>query len=866
MSAIPTSNQHAAGSYIAQASGGGIAVIGENNTIYAAGPPPLPLQYLPLVENFTDRTEIIQNLLQRMEPGQVVTLCGPGGIGKTAIVAKLLATLAPNLADPPARFPDGVVYHTFYDGARTDIVLEHIARSFGEEPSPTPSSAAQRALNGKQALLILDGAEAAESLESVLKVRGACGVLVTSRRRQDALDYRADITPLPRESAVELLNAWGKEYMTDREIGEQICNLLGDLPLALHLAGRYMEQQAIEAADYLAWLTESPLATLAHDGSDQEDGIPVLLQQSITQLVQKTQQAMAIAGALPLVPFEPGAIAAGLNLDSSSLAVRLLGPAVNYGLLVRTGSTYVISHALIHTYIRTTMPISLVELQRLAAYYTALVREQWSQKAASLQQLDQARPHVLHLLEQCRKAELWSPALEMAQTFLEYLELQGHWTERVDAVLIALEAVRALKMRKAEGRWLGDFGKARAALGQNQEAVALYQSALAIAEEVGDEFAKATHLGRLGAMNASVGDLRQAIDNFSQALRITQALGDRRGQGIHLDSLGRSYYALGQVQRALPFFQQVLEITRETDDLRRMSYGLSNLGKAYAALGQVTEAIEYFEQALEQACAVGDRHSEGFNLANLGGAHYAMGNFEQARQYDEQALIIAQDMGDRLGEGHCYGYLGNVYAALGNLAKALEHHQQALDIAVEIGDRRAEGIHLANLGNIHHQLNQLEQAVTAYKESLDIAREIGHKHGEAKRLVKLGAVWSARGDIEQALAFYEQGLQVSRAIGHRRREREALSNLGNIAEQQQDLAQAREYYQQAATIANEISDRGSEGLCLAYLGRLHLQLSEHSEAQTYLTQALQILESIGSSQAEWVRQLSKDSPLNHSGT
>ena len=76
------------------------------------------------------------------------------------------------------------------------------------EPQPSPGVAAQMALAGKQALLILDSAEEADDLRPIHNIRGDCGVLVTSRRRQDALSLRQDVPPLDDEAASELLQAF----------------------------------------------------------------------------------------------------------------------------------------------------------------------------------------------------------------------------------------------------------------------------------------------------------------------------------------------------------------------------------------------------------------------------------------------------------------------------------------------------------------------------------------------------------------------------------------------------------------------------------------------------------------------------------
>ena len=53
----------------------------------------LPRQVPPPVQHFKDRIHELERLLQDLQPGQVVTLCGPGGIGKTALVSEAIHSM-----------------------------------------------------------------------------------------------------------------------------------------------------------------------------------------------------------------------------------------------------------------------------------------------------------------------------------------------------------------------------------------------------------------------------------------------------------------------------------------------------------------------------------------------------------------------------------------------------------------------------------------------------------------------------------------------------------------------------------------------------------------------------------------------------
>ena len=120
----------------------GDLVVGDK-IVYSPMPLPIPLQRPRRAEHFVGRERALSRLVAALQPGEVVTVCGAGGIGKSALAAEAIWTLAPR-DEPPERFPDGIVTHRFYHQPQAALALEAIARAYGEEPRPTPRDAAQK--------------------------------------------------------------------------------------------------------------------------------------------------------------------------------------------------------------------------------------------------------------------------------------------------------------------------------------------------------------------------------------------------------------------------------------------------------------------------------------------------------------------------------------------------------------------------------------------------------------------------------------------------------------------------------------------------------------------------------------------------
>ncbi len=596
-----------------------------------------PLQRPPRAEHFTDRDNELKQLLTDLQPGKVATLCGPGGIGKTALAAEAIWTLAP--ADtPPERFPDGIIFHSFYNQSQVDFALEHIARTFGEEPLPTPQAAAQRALAGKRVLVVLDGAEDADNLAAVQQVLGGCGGLVTSRNNESATGQWRDIERLPLPEAIKLLKAWGQSYAEDDEAVTRICVVVDGLPLAVRLVGRYLKQKREPAPAYLTWLGQTPLEAL-NQGTHREENVNRLIKRSVAQVGDTAGQVLAVAGRLALAPLSRAVLAAALALPEGELR-RALDQLVSYGLLLRDGDRYEVSHALIHTYARERLELAEEDLGRLVGYYDAWVRARVKEQAAGFREINREQPHLLRLIGHCAAVARWAEVTRLAWAMDAYFFVGSYRREWIEVASLARQAAQEQADRYDEGAFLQKLGTAYSSLGEVEKAIGYHEQALTISREIGDRQGEGNHLGSLGNAYRALGKVEKAIGYYEQGLAISRAIGHQQGEGNRLGNLGTAYYSLGEVEKAIGYHEQALTISREIGDRQGEGNRLGNLGNAYSSLGEVEKAIGYYEQALALSREIGHRQGEGNRLGNLGTAYYSLGEVEKAKSYMQQALGI----------------------------------------------------------------------------------------------------------------------------------------------------------------------------------------------------------------------------------
>lgn len=596
-------------------------------------PPVIPRQLPPRETCFLHREKEIAWLLDALYPGKVAAVCGPGGMGKSALAAQAVHQLE------PARFPDGIVFHSFYSHPETEPALQAICTAFQVEAKAGLEAAVRTALSGRKALLILDGAEEADDLPALLKLRGTCGVLISSRKRADALGARLDLTPLEEQDAAAVFRQYSGVAADDASV-QGICKILGGWPVALRIAGRYLSSTGESAADYLRWLKDKPFKELG-DGEHQEENAALLLRRSVDAVSEDARLALGLAGCLAFAPIAREAVAAILEGDERR-ARAALNELVNYGLLEKRQERWQTSHALIHTYARTELALSTESLVQLADWYIAFCKAASNEGVKGYARLDAERAHCLRLMESCLNSKMWKKVQGLAEAIREYLDWQGYWTEQLAAVGMRLTAAQQAGDRKDEGECLNNLGYTCERRGEVKKALAYYEQALPIRRELDDREGEGVTLNNMAAIYDDQGKYELALQYYEQDLTICREGGDRKGEGTTLNNIGRLYRTQGDNETALSYYEQALPIAQEVGDKEGEGVTLNNIA---AVQGKPAKAIEYYEQALAIRQEIGDRAGEALTLHNIGATYIKQGDLAKAEEYISRAVQIAEAIG-----------------------------------------------------------------------------------------------------------------------------------------------------------------------------------------------------------------------------
>ncbi|MCI5164454.1 MAG: tetratricopeptide repeat protein, partial [Candidatus Electrothrix sp. AX5] len=289
------------------------------------------------------------------------------------------------------------------------------------------------------------------------------------------------------------------------------------------------------ATDYLRFLAKVPFQRLGK-GEHQDENAALLLRRSMQQVSEDARLALAMAGCLAFAPMGREPLMAVLDTDELQ-ACDALNELVLYGLLERQGQRWQVSHALIQTFARSEQPLRKEILERLAAYYIDFCETQSAAGLPGYALLDEERVHCLRLMESCLDRELWKEVQGLVKAINTYLDLQGHWTEKLAAVEMRLKAARKAGDRWDEAWCLNSLGCTCWRRDELDRALAWHEQCLPIRRELEHKKEEGVTLNNMALIYRKQGRYEQALEYYKQDLTICREGGDRKGEGVTLNNI-----------------------------------------------------------------------------------------------------------------------------------------------------------------------------------------------------------------------------------------------------------------------------------------------------------------------------------------
>lgn len=599
----------------------------------------------------------------------LVTLTGPGGIGKTRLALRIAESMR-------QAFPDGVWFVPLASVRDAALLVPAIVQTLGLRQSSqrTAESALELHLRDRESLIILDNFEhLLEAGSTVAHVLGGCAnlkMLVTSRatlRIYGEHQYRVpaltvhDPERMPADELrqspsvclfLDRASAARNDFgMTDENAAAiaSICARCEGLPLAIELAAARISILSPEA---LLSRLDQRLPLLTGGNRDQPARLRSM-RDAIAwsyDLLDRDQQSLL----LHLATF-----VGGFTLEAAE--------AISNGVEdIKLGTSSANTRATVFSRLASLIDQSLIQSESVdgSSRFQMLetIREFGLEELQATGRLEEAqRKHATYFLEVGTTLAQGLAGAEMASALARFEFELPNMRAALSWALLNLEIERALRLTTD----LYPFWNYRGHLVEGRRWLET------ILEKGGVDIpARADGLLAAAGLAMLQGDHRSASTLLDEAFEISNSADYRFGSARAIFLRGTSVEWQGNVQEAARLYEQALA---RVDDLGQEHWKgrvLGSLSDVIHILGDEVQAEELATEALEIARSTGHAWNMGIATGVLANIALSHGDFKRAVDLYEENIDRYETLGDLRGMGGCLGGLAGVAAARRQSARA----------------------------------------------------------------------------------------------------------------------------------------------------------------------------------------------------
>lgn len=340
-----------------------------------------------------------------------------------------------------------------------------------------------------------------------------------------------------------------------------------------------------------------------------------------------------------------------------------------------------------------------------------------------------------------------------------------------------------------------------------------------------------------------LGDFEKALAGYQTVLRLASASADSDTEWQSLLDLGL-LWASRDYSKTGYYFQKGLELARNSENPSSIAHSLNRIGNWHTNMDESSEAIRHHREALIIFEQLDNRRGLAETLDLMGMANFMGGDLVEGTLRYRKASALFRELGDSKGLASTLAtltlrggtYQTNVMFAADDLPNAARDGESALSISRDIGWRSGEAYALWQLGFCLGAQGEYGRALEAAQSALGIAEEIGHLQWIAASHCVQGAIYLDLLAPELALPPLEAALAASRETGSWIWIRQAAGFLSLAYVQSQDLVQAKATLDE---VLHPHSAMETMGQRLCWLGRAEVALAEGTPHQALgIAQAL----------------------------
>jgi predicted ATPase/DNA-binding XRE family transcriptional regulator len=656
----------------------------------------LPVPLTPFVGRQRELLLLEKRLADRA--CRLLTLVGPGGVGKT----RLAIRLGEIACEHEELFPDGVSYVALDGIERSDGVVSAVAGTLRIAFYEQRDQAAQLLsfLAAKQLLLIFDNAEGildATFVEKLLTSAPNVKLVVTTREAlglphewffpvgglnlvdvgEESVDTADDAVQLFLQCAQRARS----DFDLDRELQHvvQICRAVEGVPLAIELAAAWLRAlpcaQIAQAVEHSLDMLTSPLRNAA----ERHRSMRFVLDRTweyLTDAEQRTfRQLSVFTGG-----FQPDAAQAVVGASLPILASLVEKSVVQ----LDHGGRYQM-----HTLLRRLASEKLAgEAEELAAvrarhsdFYMAFLSDRHlsisgPNQLAVLAEVERELVNIQAASTYAARVGRLADSRAAFDCLSRFLWLRGLYAEGKTLIAQILDAagpdLHGNELKRVKHLLTLTLAQFAAATGAYDWALDLLSTVSASIHPEGSQGDQALYHTVAGIIAEHQGRADNALESFRTAYDIYRAQGDVRGTAGTALRLGYAAYGFrGELVTCQRLSQESLQLYRSLDDPSSTAEALDNLAWMWVIAGDVEQAEKDYAESLMLARAVGHRLVAAKAIGGLGLVAWSRGELDVALELMLDRLAKTQEIGHENQTIASLAFLCGVYAHAGRYADAI---------------------------------------------------------------------------------------------------------------------------------------------------------------------------------------------------
>ncbi|HEX7320154.1 MAG TPA: tetratricopeptide repeat protein [bacterium] len=727
----------------------------------------LPLQTTPFLgreEELPDITKLLASDTVRL-----VTIIGPGGIGKTRLALQAAA-------EAIEHFRHGVYLIGLAPLDRPELVISAIANAvkFSFYSGKDEKEQLFDFLREKEILLIMDNFEhllsAVTIVGEILKAADKVKILVTSR---ELLNLKGewlmqiagmkvpsgDAVDIEGYSAIQLfmynaqrVNAQDTFSDEEKKSIVRICQLIAGMPLGIEIASSWLRTLSCQEIAQEIEKNIDFLTTSMRDVPERHRSVRAIFDYSWNLIGPEEKKTLA-----RLSVFR-SSFAREAAQEIGQISLPALVALVDKSLLRKNASGRYEWIDILRQYAFRKLAMDGAEhdstMQRFARYYAQYLatRQQEIDKKSQLEimaDLDLEIENIRAALNWALEKNNRPVIVDSLAAYASYTATRGFYLEGEQNFKRICELLKpdAENLARATSRYavfltrLGNFDKARVLL---HESVAYFPS-----HRNDPELAYASNAA--GNVENVLGNYDDALPHYKTAQDCFQSVGDKYGLIGCLNNIGVIHYRRGQWLPAKETFQKCLAMSRELDFEKGKATAAGNLGLVEIELGNFDEAVNLLQESLEFDRKLHDPFSMANATHNLGFAYKALEMNARAQEYYQKSLEMRKMLGDHHGVALSYNSLGSTAMALKDYPRAIGLLNESVAQYRALGDARGILMPLMNLAELYCVLKDLVAASEKFSEIVQRSLEIRDAGMFQEAVYGLANIASTTGKTETAV-------------------------------------------------------------------------------------------------------------------